>query len=258
MQNFSFCHSWLFRKVTKAKAGQRKKIWNKLNFKKKFSKSLLGLFLMKDITAPFPKCVLENSLNPDFPSLEATYFACTIFKIQKYGGENHPVQPFQEEFFFFLAEQNSMFGTFATRLSVWNIQLVAPGSCGRHKVLLRTRYSHFSALWRWATPWAPSVTLLQHLEKERRKNLVLCNDAQAQHIGGARTYIRAREEILSADGFHWVRKNLNPQQLKSTIFLIQRGKKLSFSHFSQWNFAGKEYRNSSKCVENVLCDFLFF
>lgn len=165
---------------------------------------------------------------------------------------------FKRNFFFFFGR---------TELHVWDIchktQCLEHSACSswqlwRHKVLLRTRYSHFSALWRWATPWAPSVTLLQHLEKERRKNLVLCNDAQAQHIGGARTYIRAREEILSADGFHWVRKNLNPQQLKSTIFLIQRGKKLSFSHFSQWNFAGKEYRNSSKCVENVLCDFLFF
>lgn len=67
---------------------------------------------MKDITAPFPKCVLENSLNPDFPSLEATYFACTIFKIQNYGGENHLVQPFQEEFFFFFGR---------TELHVWDI-----------------------------------------------------------------------------------------------------------------------------------------
>lgn len=75
---------------------------------------------MKDVMAPFLKCVLENSLNPDFQSLETTYFPCTIFKIQKDGEENHPGQPFQEDFFgqnrtpcLGHLPQDSVFGTFS-------------------------------------------------------------------------------------------------------------------------------------------------
>lgn len=106
MQNFSFCHNWLFRRVTKVKAGQRKKTLNKLNFKKVLKISV-GVVLNGRRHGSFSKVCPWKCSKPRFSITGNYLFSMNYFKIQKDGEENHPVQPF---FFFF-----------GTDLHVWDI-----------------------------------------------------------------------------------------------------------------------------------------
>lgn len=58
MHSFSFCHSWLLRRGTKAEAVQGKKISNKPGFLKVAKILVLWWFLMEDVLAALPECVL--------------------------------------------------------------------------------------------------------------------------------------------------------------------------------------------------------
>lgn len=154
MQNFSFCHSWLFRRVTKAKAVQGTKTWNKLNFRK-VTKIIVGVVLNKRCHGCFSKmCSWKCSKNRF--SITRNYFfpQLSFSKFKKMEKETtrflHSTQ-----FWFSHCKRNTIF---ATKLHVWDFchktpssGHLAPGSSASHKALLGTRHSYFSATWRCNT-----------------------------------------------------------------------------------------------------------
>lgn len=144
---------------------------------------------MEDVMAPFPKCVLENALNPGFQSLEITYFPCTISKFKKMEKKT---------------TQFSLFFFFGTDLHIWDIchktlclehlacsswQLWEPQGAAQNKIfpfLSCVKMQHHE----------PLLLLCSSIWRRREGENWFCNDGQAQHKGGAGTYIRTREEII--------------------------------------------------------------